>query len=134
MAITIGITGPDKETRTVAAEQLIAELTARGFAVGSVKSHSHGDFDLDRPGKATYRHRAAGAQETVMASATMLAYVRHREQAPTLAEAVSYFSSAVDIIVSDGWFDDADMKVTAPLADAAAVADQAERDLLGKDG
>jgi molybdopterin-guanine dinucleotide biosynthesis protein len=126
MAITIGITGPDKETRTVAAERLIAELAARGFAVGSVKSHSHGDFDLDRPGKATFRHRAAGAQETVMASATMLAYVRHREQPPTLAEAVSFFSSEIDIIVSDGWFDAADIKVTAPLADAAAVADQAQ--------
>ena len=51
-------------------EKLIAEMVDRGHDVGSIKHHSHVGFDIDHPGKDSYRHRAAGATETVIASPT----------------------------------------------------------------
>ncbi len=132
MTLTIGIKSEDKEAKTSAAETLIAELTARGLKVGAIKSHTHGGFDLDRPGKASYRHRAAGAVETVMSSPEVLADVRYRAASPSLAEALSRFSPDIDIIVCDGFADQADMTVTAPISDAADIADRAELALARK--
>ncbi|MBQ3105965.1 MAG: molybdopterin-guanine dinucleotide biosynthesis protein B, partial [Eggerthellaceae bacterium] len=60
-------------------EQLIAELTARGHNVGSVKHHSHAGFEIDYPGKDSFRHRAAGATETVIACPGKIARVKSVE-------------------------------------------------------
>ena len=125
MTLTIGVTGPDKETQTAAAETLIAALTKRGYAVGAIKSHAHGDFDLDRPGKASYRHRAAGARETVLTSPTMLACIRYRDADPKLPEAVVCFGPEIEMIVTDGFAQAADIMVTAPIADLDAVVNTA---------
>jgi molybdopterin-guanine dinucleotide biosynthesis protein MobB len=72
----VAIVGRHNSGKTTVIEKIISELTKRGFDVGSVKHHSHDKFDIDYPGKDSYRHRAAGATETVIASPVKLARVK----------------------------------------------------------
>ncbi|MBR2790314.1 MAG: molybdopterin-guanine dinucleotide biosynthesis protein B [Eggerthellaceae bacterium] len=72
----VAIVGRHNSGKTTLVVKLIAELTARGFDVGSVKHHSHPGFEIDIPGKDSYRHREAGATETVIAAPGQLAKVK----------------------------------------------------------
>lgn len=75
----LAIVGRHNSGKTTLIEQLIAELVARGHDVGSVKHHSHVGFDIDYPGKDSYRHRAAGASETVIAAPGQMARIKTLE-------------------------------------------------------
>ncbi len=72
----VSIVGRHNSGKTTLIEKLIAQLVSRGFDVGSVKHHSHVGFDIDIPGKDSYRHRAAGASETVIAAPGQMARVK----------------------------------------------------------
>lgn len=74
----IGFCGRSGSGKTTLIEQLIPALRAAGQRV-SVLKHAHHDFDIDHPGKDSYRHRKAGAFETVVASSRRLAIVREYE-------------------------------------------------------
>ncbi|MGL4795486.1 MAG: molybdopterin-guanine dinucleotide biosynthesis protein B, partial [Aeromonas jandaei] len=52
--------------KTTLLEQLIPLLTGRGLRIGVLK-HAHHDFDIDQPGKDSYRLRKAGAQQMMVA-------------------------------------------------------------------
>ena len=72
----IAIVGRHNSGKTTLIEQLIAHLVAEGLDVGSVKHHGHAGFGIDIPGKDSYRHRQAGASETVIACPGQMALVR----------------------------------------------------------
>lgn len=63
--------------KTTLMEGVIRALTARGLRVGVVKHDGHG-FDLDQPGKDTYRHARAGAQTVVITSPAKTAVLTER--------------------------------------------------------
>jgi len=65
--IVFGIAGWSGSGKTTLIEKLIPQFTARGVKVAVIK-HAHHGFDLDRPGKDSYRHREAGATEVLMLS------------------------------------------------------------------
>jgi molybdopterin-guanine dinucleotide biosynthesis protein B len=71
----VGLCGSSGSGKTSLAEGLIHELKARGHRVSVVK-HAHKRFDIDVPGKDSWRHRAAGAFEVVIANNHRLAKVR----------------------------------------------------------
>lgn len=71
----VAFVGRHNSGKTTLIERVIAELTARGFDVGSIKHHSHKGFDIDIPGKDSYRHRAAGATDTVIAAPGQVARI-----------------------------------------------------------
>lgn len=77
----IGIVGWKNSGKTTLVEKLVQELTRRGLRVSTVK-HAHHDFDIDHPGKDSYRHRMAGAQEVVVASAHRWALLHELRGAP----------------------------------------------------
>ena len=79
----VGFAGFSGSGKTTLVERLIPALKMRGLRVSVVK-HAHHDFDIDRPGKDTYRHREAGAFEVVVASDRRLALMREFEQPATL--------------------------------------------------
>ena len=54
-----GVTGGKNSGKTGLMERLITEFTARGLTVSSIK-HAHHSFDIDHPGRDSYRHRDAG--------------------------------------------------------------------------
>ncbi len=62
-----GFAGYSGAGKTTLIEALIPRFVARGLAVSLIK-HAHHDFDVDRPGKDSYRHRQAGAHEVMLVS------------------------------------------------------------------
>lgn len=105
-----GIIGWKNAGKTTLTERLVAEITARGFSVSTVK-HVHHDVDLDQPGKDTYRHRQAGAREVVLASPHRLALMREYHGAePPLAEILARLAP-VDLVLVEGYKRDAHPKV-----------------------
>ena len=71
--------------------------------VATVK-HAHHDFDIDHPGKDSYQHREAGAEEVIVASGRRWAHIRelgdHEE--PSLDELLGHMQ-AVDIVLVEGY-------------------------------
>jgi molybdopterin-guanine dinucleotide biosynthesis protein B len=63
----VAVTGFRDSGKTTAVEYIVRELSRRGYRVGTFK-HCHYGYDLDRPGKDSYRHRQAGAAGTVLIS------------------------------------------------------------------
>jgi len=74
-----GFAGFSGSGKTTLVEQLIPALRFRGYRVAVIK-HAHHTFDIDRPGKDTWRHREAGAVEIVAASPKRLVFMREFEQ------------------------------------------------------
>jgi molybdopterin-guanine dinucleotide biosynthesis protein B len=72
-------TGYSGAGKTTLMTQVISLLRARGQTV-SVLKHAHAGFDLDRPGKDSWRHREAGATEVLIASRHRLALLREIRQ------------------------------------------------------
>ncbi len=98
----LSIVGRHNSGKTTLVVKLIAELTARGHDVGSVKHHSHGEFDIDHPGKDSYRQREAGATETVIASPTKMARVKTLKHELECSQIVRSMPGH-DIIVVEGY-------------------------------
>lgn len=105
-----GVIGWKNSGKTSLMERLVAEITGQGFSVSTVK-HVHHDVDLDQPGKDTFRHRQAGAQEVVLASADRLAIlVEHRGPEPELPAVLARLAP-VDLVLVEGYKRDAHPKV-----------------------
>jgi molybdopterin-guanine dinucleotide biosynthesis protein B len=84
-------------------------LAALGLTVSTIK-RTHHDVDLDRPGKDSYRHRQAGAQEVMVASATRFALLRETPAGADLATLVRRMAP-VDLIIVEGFKMDALPKI-----------------------
>lgn len=99
----IGLAGWSGSGKTTLLVQLIPALTRRGISVSTVK-HAHHMFDVDRPGKDSYRHREAGATEVLVGSAHRWALMHeHRgEPEPTLQELLPKLSP-VDLVIVEGF-------------------------------
>ena len=105
-----GIIGWKDSGKTSLMERLVAAIVARGFTVSTVK-HVHHDVDLDQPGKDTFRHRAAGASEVVLASAHRFALMHeHRGAEPDLTAILSRLAP-VDLVLVEGYKRDSHRKI-----------------------
>lgn len=98
----LAIVGRHNSGKTTLIEQLIAELVRRGHDVGSVKHHSHVGFDIDYPGKDSYRHRAAGASETVIAAPGQMARIKTVEGEVECADIVRSMPGH-DVVIVEGY-------------------------------
>ncbi|VAV94631.1 Molybdopterin-guanine dinucleotide biosynthesis protein MobB [hydrothermal vent metagenome] len=108
-----GVTGWKNAGKTGLMERLVAEITGRGFTVSTVK-HAHHHFDVDHPGKDSFRHRAAGATEVLLASGkrTALMHELRGEDEPTL-EMLLAKMAPVDLVLVEGYKRDTHAKVEA---------------------
>lgn len=112
-----GIVGWKNAGKTGLMERLVTEITGRGFSVSTVK-HAHHSFDVDHPGKDSFRHRAAGAREVLLASRNRIALMHELRDAPepTLAELLTRLNP-VDLVLIEGYKRDAHPKVEAHRAE-----------------
>ena len=96
----VGFCGPSGVGKTTLIEAVIAGLKAHGQRVSVIK-HAHKRFDIDQPGKDSFRHRAAGATEVLVASAQRLALLREfdAEGLPTLHQLIAELSPADWVLV-----------------------------------
>ncbi|PCI20930.1 MAG: molybdopterin-guanine dinucleotide biosynthesis protein B [Piscirickettsiaceae bacterium] len=90
--------------KTTLISRLIPILNERGLKVGLIK-HSHHDFDIDQPGKDSYRLRKAGASPVVLVSSHRRAVITELLSAePTLNEQLYCFPhKSVDLIIVEGF-------------------------------
>lgn len=108
-----GVIGWKNAGKTGLMERLVSDISGRGFSVSTVK-HAHHVFDVDQPGKDSYRHRTAGAREVLLASRKRFALMHELrdEPEPTL-DALLGKLSPVDIVLVEGYKRDAHPKIEA---------------------
>ena len=98
-----GLAGWSGSGKTTLMMALIPELVSRGVTVSTLK-HAHHAFDVDQPGKDSWRHRQAGAQEVMVCSQNRWALMRELRGAPepSFDELVRRMSP-VDILLVEGF-------------------------------
>lgn len=98
-----GIVGKSGNGKTTLLEKLIPAITCQGFSVSTIK-HTHHKFDLDKPGKDSYRHRGAGASEVMLASSHRWALLHElRDQKEPEVEDLLKHMSDVDLVLVEGF-------------------------------
>lgn len=99
----LGIAGYSGAGKTTLLEKLIPLLRADGLRVSLIK-HAHHGFDLDQPGKDSYRHRKAGAGEVLVASDVRWALMHENETAePPQLQTLLARLSPCDLVLVEGW-------------------------------
>ncbi|MCU0489929.1 MAG: molybdopterin-guanine dinucleotide biosynthesis protein B, partial [Anaerolineales bacterium] len=71
----LSIIGKSNSGKTTLLEKLIPELRQRGYRVATIKHHAHAGFEIDQPGKDTWRHAQAGSQVVVITAPDKLALI-----------------------------------------------------------
>lgn len=99
IVLFIGKSGAGKTTLM---EKIIAELKARNYRVGTIKHHSHSGFEIDYPGKDSWRHAQAGSDHVVIAAPDKIAFIRRLDQELSLDEIAAGITE-VDIILVEGY-------------------------------
>lgn len=112
-----GITGWKNTGKTGLMERLVAEITARGFTVSTVK-HAHHNTEIDYPGRDSFRHRTAGAHEVIVASPARWALMHELRGAaePPLGELLAHLAP-VDLVLIEGYKSAPHPKVEAHRAE-----------------
>jgi len=103
----VAIVGKSDSGKTTLVERLIAALVGLGLRVGSVKHDAH-SFEIDHPGKDSWRHGQAGGEAYAVASPERLAFVTHLATELPVEEITRRYFAGFDIVVAEGY------KRTAP--------------------
>lgn len=108
-----GVVGYKNAGKTGLMERLVAEITQRGFSVSTLK-HAHHSFDVDHPGKDSYRHRVAGANQVLLSSGNRWALMTELRgaQEPTLDDLLTRLDP-VDLVLVEGYKRDQHPKIEA---------------------
>jgi len=119
----VGFAGYSGSGKTTLVERLIPALRMRGLRVSVVK-HAHHNFDIDHPGKDTFRHREAGAFEVIVASSKRLALMREFEQPAELSvhHLLAELYDGVDWVLVEGFKSSNLLKIEVWRADAGQPA------------
>ncbi|UYV38431.1 molybdopterin-guanine dinucleotide biosynthesis protein B [Rhodobacteraceae bacterium D3-12] len=98
-----GVTGWKNSGKTGLMERLVSEFTARGLTVSTLK-HAHHAFDVDQAGTDSFRHRAAGAGQVLLASGRRWALMSELGDAPEppLTELLAKLNPC-DLVLIEGY-------------------------------
>ena len=98
-----GFAGWSGSGKTTLIERLIPQLVARGVTVSLVK-HAHHEFDVDQPGKDSWRHRAAGCTEVLVSSSVRYALMHELRGAAELTlDAALARLAPCDVVLVEGY-------------------------------
>jgi molybdopterin-guanine dinucleotide biosynthesis protein B len=103
MTKIVGIVGWKNNGKTTLIERLVALFAGEGLRVATIK-HAHHDFDIDHPGKDSWRHRQAGAREVLITSQKRWALLHENgaDAEPTLEDLLVRLSPA-DLVIVEGF-------------------------------
>lgn len=104
------IVGRSKSGKTTVMELLIKCLVKRGFRVGAIK-HTSKDFEFDKKGKDSYRHRKAGASVVALSSPKRIAIFKDLDSGFFLNEIVEKYMEDVDLVIVEGYKESPSLKI-----------------------
>ncbi|HZJ76926.1 MAG TPA: molybdopterin-guanine dinucleotide biosynthesis protein B [Oscillospiraceae bacterium] len=81
---------------------IIRELKKRGYRVGTIKHHHRGDFEIDKPGKDTWKHAQAGSDVVVISAEVKMAKIEMLKAKRKLDDIIKDIKN-VDIIITEGY-------------------------------
>ena len=103
MRTVIGIVGWKDVGKTFFVTEIIKLLVSKGYKVGTIK-HAHHDFDIDKPGTDSYKHRKSGSSEVIISSskrwAKIIENVNKKEK--NLNELLKEFNE-IDVAIVEGF-------------------------------
>lgn len=97
----ISLVGKSGVGKTTALERILRELKRRGYRVGTIKHDTHG-FDVDKPGKDSWRHAQAGSDVVVISGPQKLAMIHQLSEEMPLDQIIPMMRS-VDIVITEGY-------------------------------
>ncbi|MGZ9722604.1 molybdopterin-guanine dinucleotide biosynthesis protein B [Rhizobium miluonense] len=114
-----GIAGWKNSGKTGLAVRLVTEFTRRGYCISTIK-HAHHDFDIDKVGADSFRHREAGAYEVTIVSGTRYAIMHELRGAPEPSfEEILARLAPCDLVLIEGYKREPIPKIEARRLEAA---------------
>jgi len=102
MPPVISFIGKPDSGKTTLLEKIIPELRRRGYRIGTIKHHVHA-FEMDKPGKDTWRHKQAGANTVALSSPTGLGIIRDVPGDLAVEELIGRYFHDVDLVITEGY-------------------------------
>ncbi len=98
-----GVIGWKNSGKTTLMEKLLEEFTRRGFSVSAIK-HAHHSFDVDHPGRDSYKFREAGARQVALVSPKRWALMHELrdEEKPDFDEILTHIGPC-DLVLVEGY-------------------------------
>jgi len=102
MVPVVSFVGNSGVGKTTFLEKLIREFKSRGFRVAAVKHDAH-KFEIDYPGKDSWRLTQAGSDVTVISSRDKMALIERPDAERDLTDIVAMVAGRVDIVLTEGY-------------------------------
>ena len=130
-APVVAFIGYQNSGKTTLVEKVIAELSARGMRVGSIKHHGHHGFDIDVPGKDSWRHAQAGSRHVGLICANRYAEYADTDNELPLDVLLDRFVD-VDIVIVEGYKAAGLANVVVARSGVDRLRGQSSLDLVGE--
>ena len=98
----VSIVGQAKSGKTMLVERLIGEFREQGYRVAVVK-HTVEDFDMDRPGKDTWRYAQAGSDAVAISAPHRLALIKPQDDNESIEEVLRLLGEDFDLVLVEGF-------------------------------
>jgi len=100
----ICIVGRSKSGKTLFIERLIPEIKKRGFRIATMKHDIHDRFEMDKPGKDTWRHKKAGSMVSIISSPKRIGMIMDVDHDHDPEEILRYIDKErIDIVIAEGY-------------------------------
>lgn len=125
----ISVVGKSGSGKTVFLEKLIAVLKSRGLKIGVIKHNPHG-FEIDIPGKDSWRYAQAGSDMVVLSSPERLALISRLDQEMALDAVVGTYLQDMDLVITEGYKTGRMKKIEVSRRERSQVLLSPAQDLL----
>lgn len=98
----VAVVGRKNSGKTTLITKLIPELTKRGIRVGTVKHDAH-DYEIDKEGKDSWKHKKSGARQVLVASSKKVAFIKSVDIEEDLREMVKRYFTDIDLVITEGY-------------------------------
>jgi molybdopterin-guanine dinucleotide biosynthesis adapter protein len=106
-----GVVGWKNSGKTTLMANLIAEFARRGFAVSVIK-HAHAKFEIDHPGRDSFKMREAGARQVILSSPVRFALMRELGDLPEMSlDDLLPHAGPCDLVLIEGYKSDTFPKI-----------------------